>query len=61
LAYERAEDEAKAGKRGLWADASPKPPWDFRRGKTAKAPGEKLTVLTPIFGHQVIGNRSSKI
>jgi hypothetical protein len=29
----------KAIERGLWADPSPTPPWDFRRGKTAKAPG----------------------
>jgi endonuclease YncB( thermonuclease family) len=27
VAYERAENDAKAGKRGLWADPSPTPPW----------------------------------
>jgi endonuclease YncB( thermonuclease family) len=26
----RAEAEAKAGKKGLWADPNPVPPWDFR-------------------------------
>lgn len=26
-----AEDEAKLGKRGLWADAEPVPPWEWRR------------------------------
>jgi len=25
------EDEARAGRRGLWADPSPVPPWEFRR------------------------------
>jgi endonuclease YncB( thermonuclease family) len=29
--YEAAEDAAKAGKKGLWRDAAPVPPWDFRR------------------------------
>jgi endonuclease YncB( thermonuclease family) len=28
---EQLEAEAKQGKRGLWADASPTPPWDWRR------------------------------
>ena len=32
--YEAAEDAAKAGKRGLWRDVEPVPPWDFRHGKS---------------------------
>jgi endonuclease YncB( thermonuclease family) len=37
--YELREARAQQEKRGLWADASPVPPWDFRRGnRTAKAP-----------------------
>ncbi len=32
--YEAAEDAARAGKRGLWRDAYPVPPWEFRRNKT---------------------------
>ena len=31
LAYADAEVVAKAAKRGLWADAEPVPPWEFRR------------------------------
>jgi micrococcal nuclease len=27
------EEQARAGKLGLWADANPTPPWDFRREK----------------------------
>ena len=29
--YELAESDAKAAKRGLWRDADPLPPWDFRK------------------------------
>ncbi len=32
--YDTAEDAARAGKRGLWRDADPVPPWEFRRNKT---------------------------
>jgi endonuclease YncB( thermonuclease family) len=28
--YDFAEKEARAARRGLWADADPLPPWDFR-------------------------------
>ncbi len=31
--YEAAEDAARAGKRGLWRDADPVPPWVSRRNK----------------------------
>jgi len=31
--YEAAEDAARAGKRGLWRDADPMPPWEFRHNK----------------------------
>jgi endonuclease YncB( thermonuclease family) len=57
-AFELAENYAKSGKRGLWADPSPVPPWDFRRGKTAKAPvaPPPTTATGPI-----IGARNSKI
>lgn len=27
----KLEDEAKAAKRGLWADSQPVPPWAWRR------------------------------
>jgi endonuclease YncB( thermonuclease family) len=32
--YEAAEDSAKAGRRGLWRDTDPVPPWEFRHTKT---------------------------
>jgi len=31
--YEAAEDAARADKRGLWRDADPVPPWEFRHKK----------------------------
>lgn len=31
--YDFAEQQARAGRRGLWADVDPVPPWDFRHSK----------------------------
>lgn len=31
LAYARAEETARAERRGLWRDRHPVPPWQFRR------------------------------
>ena len=31
LAYGKAEAKARAERKGLWTDAAPVPPWDFRR------------------------------
>ena len=58
-AYERAENDAKASKRGMWANGEPMPPWDYRRsGHAAKAPfWETPTAATG----PIIGNRNSKI
>ena len=33
MLYEAAEDAARADKRGLWRDADPMPPWEFRHNK----------------------------
>lgn len=30
IVYAQAEEQARAAKRGLWADADPTPPWDWR-------------------------------
>jgi endonuclease YncB( thermonuclease family) len=56
--YGLAETRARQEKRGLWADAEPTPPWDFRRGKTVKAPGVKPPAAAT---GPIIGNRNSKI
>ncbi|MFZ2163405.1 MAG: thermonuclease family protein [Sideroxyarcus sp.] len=36
IAYARAEEQARAEKRGLWVDAEPTPPWDWRKQRKAK-------------------------
>ena len=38
-AYADAENEAKAAKRGLWVDADPTPPWEWRHSKKEKQNG----------------------
>lgn len=35
-AYAGAEDRAKAERRGLWVDADPTPPWEYRHGSASK-------------------------
>lgn len=34
--YARAEAQAKAGRRGLWDEAKPVPPWEWRKAKKRK-------------------------
>jgi endonuclease YncB( thermonuclease family) len=57
--YRLTETLAREKKRGLWADASPVPPWDYRRsGRPVKAPyWETPTTATG----PIVGNRNSKI
>jgi hypothetical protein len=59
--YRQAEEQVRKERRGLWAGAWPVPPWDFRLGKTAKAPGEKPLLLAPVISPLVAGNRSSRV
>jgi endonuclease YncB( thermonuclease family) len=35
-AYAQAEEEARASKRGLWKDAGPVPPWEWRKQQKKK-------------------------
>jgi endonuclease YncB( thermonuclease family) len=42
--YAAAETEARSARRGLWADATPVPPWDFRRGKRAAVEEDREAV-----------------
>jgi micrococcal nuclease len=48
----RLEAEAKGAKRGLWSDARPIPPWEWRNAKTTASSNETGTV---------IGNRQSHV
>jgi len=38
--YEQAEQQARAQRVGLWRDASPTPPWEFRHAKDGAQPEE---------------------
>jgi endonuclease YncB( thermonuclease family) len=33
--YARGEEEARSARRGLWRDAAPVPPWDWRKERRA--------------------------
>jgi endonuclease YncB( thermonuclease family) len=59
IAFFQLEEEAKAQKRGLWADPHAIPPWDYRHGsgKTENAPRE--IAAPPVV--PIIGNAQSKI
>jgi endonuclease YncB( thermonuclease family) len=39
--YARAEEQARAGHRGLWHDAEPVSPWEWRKSKRRRAKTEK--------------------
>ncbi|HKS26543.1 MAG TPA: thermonuclease family protein [Pyrinomonadaceae bacterium] len=69
--YSDAEAQARASKRGLWADSSPLAPWDFRRseraGRTADGGNEsRQTAATsqasasPSATGNIVGNRNSR-
>jgi endonuclease YncB( thermonuclease family) len=61
--YADAETEARAAKRGLWADSSPTAPWDFRRsGRTVGTPSaSRPTAAQTSSGlGDVVGNKNSK-
>jgi hypothetical protein len=53
MAYTKAEDEAQATKRGLWADPAPVAPWEYRHPDAAETKAET--------GGKIIGNRNSMI
>ena len=45
-----AEVKAKAAKLGIWSQANPTPPWDFRKGGAAnRGPPEKGAANTKVF------------
>lgn len=57
---EQAEAQARKEKRGLWADASPMPPWEFRQGGKAAIAAVSKPPAMVVVG-PIIGNRNSKI
>lgn len=58
------EAAARKARRGLWADSSPRPPWEFRRPGTATGPpggAVGYVRLDPPAARSVIGNRRSRV
>jgi endonuclease YncB( thermonuclease family) len=56
------EAEARAAKQGLWADAHPVPPWQWRKGERqpARTP-EPVASATPSPSSPIVGNQKSKV
>jgi micrococcal nuclease len=70
-AYSAAEADARAARRGLWADASPTPPWTYRevhgrggasgRGRTGAAAGRSANAEGASVAGPFHGNVTSKV
>jgi endonuclease YncB( thermonuclease family) len=59
-AFFQLEEEAKAEKRGLWADPHAIPPWEYRHGSGKKESAQlEEIVVKPVA--PIIGNAQSKI
>lgn len=54
------QDAARAGRRGLWADAAPVPPWQWRRG-VRSADASDAARPDAASSEPVVGNRRSRI
>jgi endonuclease YncB( thermonuclease family) len=64
--YAAAEAEARQARRGLWRDAAPEAPWEFRarqRGEQEPNPTAKPASPTPgsSTAGRLIGNRNSRV
>ena len=67
--YEAAETEAREGKRGLWQQSNPVPPWEVRHPEqadtiaapSAPASGSASATAGQRTAERIIGNRNSGI
>lgn len=68
--YSDAEAQARAAKRGLWAEGAPVTPWDFRRservggaatdrGQSQPAASGETSASTSVSGN-IVGNKNSR-
>jgi hypothetical protein len=56
------EAEARAAKRGLWADAHPVPPWEWRKpSRTPSRAGAPVTSTAPAMEGPIVGNQKSRV
>lgn len=58
--YEAAEADARAARRGLWADPQPVAPWGFRNPSLGTSTPQ-TAVSAPTGAGRIIGNRNSRI
>ena len=49
-ARKQIEAQAKAARRGLWADENPEPPWDWRRRNRGMFPADDEPPFDPLEG-----------
>jgi micrococcal nuclease len=62
LLLAQLEAEARAAKRGLWAEAHPIPPWQWRKGERQPArPPETVAAATPAPSGPIVGNQKSQV
>jgi endonuclease YncB( thermonuclease family) len=59
-AYERAEQEARSARRGLWQQPSSIPPWEWREQRRGESPITAEPAPRPSSG-QIIGNRNTRV
>jgi endonuclease YncB( thermonuclease family) len=55
--YDRAEQEARTARRGLWQQSNPTPPWEFRHPDQVPTP----STYDSRSSGQIIGNRNSHV
>ena len=46
--YSKAEATARQGRKGLWQEEGPQPPWEYRRGNAKSSPPETKTDHRPV-------------
>jgi micrococcal nuclease len=59
--FAQLEAEARTAKRGLWADAHPVPPWEWRKGQRASSTAASAPAAVSPTAEPIIGNRRSNV
>jgi micrococcal nuclease len=55
------EAEARTAKHGLWADATPIPPWEWRKGQRVSSMAASVPAAVSPTADPIIGNRRSRV
>ena len=66
IIYAQAEEQARRARRGLWIDADPTPPWEYRkatspdsRRKTKIHPGDSIGAIATDMRRKIMANAPS--